>query len=177
MTRLNDETTSSVATKRRGASLSPDSPTVQLLKDGNMGNLIKQLAGTEYELAAQLPVELRVYEKVGSGMAWHVDDVLYDPPQVEAVLTLENNSDCVTMWKDTQTGPLTTEETDPNSVLLLKAGGPLHCVTSLKRGRRVILKAAYVARGAKFREGVHNDQFGRPKRKGKPRRKQRNMSK
>ena len=41
-----------------------------------------------------------MYEKIGAGMGWHVDDVLYRPEaQVEVVLTLENTSDCSTMWR------------------------------------------------------------------------------
>lgn len=98
-------------------------------------------------------------------MAWHEDDVLYDPPQVEAVITMENSSDCVTMWKQGEV--LKSRETDPNSVLLLEAGGPLHCVTSLKRGRRLILKCAYRASNATFRQGVHKDQFGTSKIRNK----------
>lgn len=64
-------------------------------------------------------------------MAWHVDDVLYDPPQIEVVWTLENTSNCQTVWK---TNEATTRslETDRNSALLLRAGVTPHCVTSLK---------------------------------------------
>jgi hypothetical protein len=105
-------------------------------------------------------------------MAWHKDDILYDPPQVEAVVTIENSSNCVTMWERGE--QLASQETDPNSVLLLQAGagGPLHCVTSLKRGRRVILKCAFASSDASFQEGIHKDQFGesktrKKKRKGK----------
>jgi len=110
-------------------------------------------------------------------MAWHKDDVIYDPPQWEVVFTVENTSDCVTMWKiqnkndnyknsnsnnnddDEKKGnenntTMTTRycqvEIDPNSLLVLQAGdeGPEHCVTSLKMGRRVIIKCAYRYEGA-----------------------------
>jgi hypothetical protein len=124
------------------------------------------------ELSSHLPVEVRLYETFGAGMAWHADDVLYDPPQVEAVVTLDNTSDCVTMWKFGEQ-KMKSQETDPNSVVLLKAGGPLHCVSPLKRGRRIILKCAFAAKGAKFLEGIHTDQFGASKRKGKKRRSKR----
>jgi hypothetical protein len=172
MTRLNEETTSSVAQNRLGASLSPESETVRILREGSLGKLLQKVAGSEMELCSHLPVEIRTYEKTGAGMAWHEDDVLYDPPQVEAVITLENNSDCQTLWRK-PTGLIESKETDPNSVLLLKAGGPSHCVTSLKRGRRVILKCAYVANGSVFQDGVHKDQFGASKKKSKDRRKKR----
>jgi hypothetical protein len=33
-------------------------------------------------------------------MGWHVDDVLYEPEaQIEVVYTIENTSDCCTMWR------------------------------------------------------------------------------
>ena len=171
MTRLNEET-SSIAQNRLGASLSLESETVRILREGSLGKLVQKVAGSEMELSSHLPVEIRTYEKTGAAMAWHEDDVLYDPPQVEAIITLENNSDCQTLWKK-PTGMIESKETDPNSVLLLKAGGPSHCVTSLKRGRRVILKCAYAAKGSVFQEGVHKDQFGASKKKSKDRRKKR----
>jgi hypothetical protein len=172
MTQLNDETTSSVAQNRLGASLSQDSESVRILQEGSLCKFVQRMTGdSTMVLSSNLPVEVRVYEKFGAAMAWHEDDVLYDPPQVEAVVTLENNSDCVTMWKNGE--QVETQETDPNSVVLFKAGGPLHCVTSLKRGRRVILKVAYASSEASFREGIHKDQFGASKKKGKKKRSKR----
>ena len=169
MTKLNEETSSSVAQKRMGASLPKDSKTVRILKEGSLRQLVQRLTGDlNMVLSSELPVEVRSYEKFGAGMAWHEDDVLYDPPQVEAVITLENTSDCVTMWKNYD--KLESRETDPNSALILKAGGPSHCVTSLKRGRRVILKCAFASSEAKFITGIHKDQFGKSKEKPQKRR-------
>ncbi|CAJ1969938.1 unnamed protein product [Cylindrotheca closterium] len=157
--RLNDETASTVAVHRQGARLAPNSQTYKILKSGSLFDYIRKVSGDDsMVLSTNLPVEVRLYEKVGASMAWHEDDVLYDPPQVEAVITIENNSDCVTMWKDGE--KLLSRETDPNSVLLLQAGGPLHCVTSLKRGRRLILKCAYRSGNASYREGIHKETFG-----------------
>ena len=45
------------------------------------------------------PIEARVYKR-GGEMEWHRDDVLYAEPQVELVLTLENDSDSQTQWVD-----------------------------------------------------------------------------
>jgi hypothetical protein len=151
--------TSSIAQHRLGASLHPvTSPTVQVLRDGSLCRYVRKCTGDEtMNLATDIPVQLRSYEKYGASMAWHVDDVLYDPPQVEIVLTLENTSDCVTMWKVGDR--VQSIETDPNSVLLLQAGGPLHCVTSLKKGRRLILKCAYVSSHATFLQDRYTHQF------------------
>lgn len=179
MTHLDEETTSSVAQKRLGAVLPRDSDTVRILEEGNLSKLVQRaVAGdgdasnNHIKLSTNLPVEVRLYGKVGAGMAWHVDDILYDPPQVEVVITLENSSDCVTMWKDGH--EIKSKETDPNSALLLKAGGASHCVTSLKYGRRVILKCAYISSEAEFQEGIFREQFGTPgKKRGKKRKRKR----
>lgn len=80
-------------------------------------------------------------------MEWHIDDLLYNPAQVEVVLTLENNSDCCTMWKPLN-GGIQSVQTTPNSGLILKSGGVEHKVSPLKIGRRVILKVAFVAKCA-----------------------------
>jgi len=166
---------SSIAQNRMGTSLPTDSQTVNILSSGSLCQLVqKVMADSTMKLSSNLPVELRTYQKSGAAMAWHIDDVLYDPPQVEVVLTLENNSDCTTMWKNDER--LVSVETDPNSALILRAGGPPHCVTSLKRGSRLILKCAYVSEGARFLKEMHTPQFQqvpkisrRKKKKGKNR--------
>jgi hypothetical protein len=182
---------SSIAQNRLGATLTRDqtSETIRILEDGSIYKLVQRLADSsqndfgkrKIELAPEIPVEVRLYEQVGASMAWHQDDIMYDPPQLEVVFTLENNSDCVTMWKmqsnnannnttNTQNDEIHSQETNPNSLLLLLAGGPDHCVTSLKRGRRAILKCAYVYAGATYvgEEGCH--QFGGAKGKGNAKR-------
>lgn len=151
---------SSIAQYRLGAALPSDSNTVQVFQEGSLCQWVRKVTGDPtMKLSTNLPVEVRSYEKTGANMAWHVDDVLYDPPQVEVVFTLENTSDCKTMWKEEDDKTLHVKETDPNSVILLQAGGPLHCVTSLKRGKRIIVKCAYVTADAVFREGIHANQF------------------
>jgi hypothetical protein len=170
---LRDETASSVAQHRLGTVLPKDSPALGIFRSGSLSRLVEQVSGqddmNDYELSLDIPVEIRVYEKTGACMAWHVDTVLYDPPQVELIWTLENTSDCVTMWKDSDDN-VRSVETDRNSAILLQAGGPSHCVTSLKRGRRTIVKCAFVQKGSIYQEGLHKDQFGpTQKKKGKRR--------
>ena len=177
---------SSIAQNRLGATLPRDqtSTTLHILENGSIFELVERLANSYSKnakkrkiiLAQEIPVEVRLYEQVGASMAWHRDDILYDPPQLEVVFTLENNSDCVTMWKlesenandDFKIKPdekVKSQETHPNSLLLLAAGGPNHCVTSLKRGRRVILKCAYVYEGARYIGEQDHYQFGKPNSK------------
>lgn len=86
------------------------------------------------------PVEYRLYTP-GAEMDWHVDTVLYSPrPQYELVYTLSNDSDATTQWV-TPDGKTHTQHMEPNSLLVLRAGGTLHRVTPTTRGSRGILKA------------------------------------
>lgn len=106
---------------------------------------------------------------------------VFTKPQIEVVLTLENTSDCRTMWEvekevDQQTIITRKEvETDVNSALFIKAGGVSHKVSSLKYGRRVILKFVYVADdGEILRDAIkHTQQFFGSKSKEKKKKKKR----
>lgn len=203
-TLLQQETTSSVAQHRLGVALPPtSSPTVKLLQNprNSLTALVQKLTSCgngdddddhdddnetcRYQLAPHIPVEIRSYEKPGAGMAWHVDDVLCDPPQIEVVWTLENTSDCVTLWRKDDARPndgvIHSRETDRNSALLLRAGQTPHCVTSLKRagGRRVILKCAYATANASHWNNSNNNkpQFGTTKKAKAPCKKKRKRRK
>lgn len=162
---LQEESKSSIAQNRLGTTIAPDSGIIQILKTGSLHRLVEKVTGEVYELSPDLPVEVRSYEREGAGMSWHVDDVLYYPPQIEVIWTLENDSDCVTMWKETNTDRMRTIETEPNSVVLLLAGGASHCVTHLKRGKRIILKCAYAKKGSSYLSGLHQNQFEGNKRR------------
>lgn len=178
-----DEKESSFATNRIGAQISKSSEIYEVLsrEDGSLCRLVNSLAdgdnaleGAENNeclggmvLAQDVPLEVRVYEKTGAGMEWHIDDILYRPEQIEVVLTLENTSDCCTMWRP-HDRPLMIEEsgnnamkydvesaqTTPNSALILKAGGVEHKVSPLKTGKRTILKMAFVREGGVMDEGM-----------------------
>ena len=96
-------------------------------------------------LAPDIPIELRIYETYGAGMGWHIDDVLYKPlSQIEIIYTVDNTSDCCTMWRDNKNKDVTSIQTTPNSALVLQAGGVEHKVSPLSHGKRTILKMAYI---------------------------------
>lgn len=172
--RLADETTSSVASNRVGGRIPTDSVIVDTLRnlEGGIARLINEVEGTDgnFVLSEEVPVEVRIYEKSGAGMEWHVDDVLFEPEQVEVVLTMENSSDCVTIWEERKdgrnTGRRVEVETSPNSAILIKAGGARHKVSPLKYGRRVILKFVYAREGATLVDGAekHIKQFDSSKK-------------
>lgn len=164
--RLQAECSSSIAQKRLGTTLDFESSNVvKVLKDGSLHELVEKAVGGPCHLSTNIPVEIRAYAQKGAGMAWHVDDVLYNPPQIEVIWTLDNDSDCKTMWKD-GSEVLHSVETEPNSAILLLAGGASHCVTHLKYGSRVILKFAYVREGSTFLAG-HKNQFESSKKMSK----------
>lgn len=112
--------------------------------------------------------KLRIYEKIGSGMEWHVDDALYDPEQIECVLTIENNSDCLTKWDLRSSnsdrhndGTIVEVETEANSAIFIRANGVPHFVSSLKTGYRSILKFVFIQEGSTLLDDAkkHLDQF------------------
>lgn len=174
--KLVHETSNSVGRKRTGAKLPSDCDIVKMLKDknGGLSKLVNSLVVGKKRmiLSNHVPVEMRVYEKSGAGMEWHVDDVLFKPAQMEIVFTTENTSDCVTSYEETisdkssqQDYPNVTKpkrvelETEPNSAIIIKAGGVNHCVSSLKHGKRVILKIVYVQEDARLVDSEFVDQF------------------
>jgi hypothetical protein len=87
-----------------------------------------------------IPIEYRKYN-VGSSMKCHMDTkMLPDQLQYECVITLENTSDSKTIIKNW--GGMFTDEitSKPNSLIVVKAHGVEHCVTTTTRGMRTILK-------------------------------------
>ena len=152
---------SSIANLRQGAVLSKHGDAFRILNDpeGSFSQVVRKVINNNsnslskcYGLCSVVPLEVRKYENIGSAMAWHIDDILFDPPQIEVILTVENESiGCKTMWKEQRIDDPTyekvvEEETEPNSAIFLLAGGVEHCVSALKGGKRVILKFALVAK-------------------------------
>eukprot|EP00316_Scyphosphaera_apsteinii_P024911 CAMPEP_0119315856 /NCGR_PEP_ID=MMETSP1333-20130426/37424_1 /TAXON_ID=418940 /ORGANISM="Scyphosphaera apsteinii, Strain RCC1455" /LENGTH=141 /DNA_ID=CAMNT_0007321335 /DNA_START=456 /DNA_END=881 /DNA_ORIENTATION=- len=121
---------------------------------------LSDLTGQYALKPSEYPVELRHYP-ARSGMPWHRDDVLYLPAQLEVILTLENTSDSLTEWRDAN-GQHEGIWTEPNSILLVRAGehGPLHRVTTIRRGERTILKFVFTVSDCKTDSfAVHLDSF------------------
>ena len=175
---LKEESSLSIATNRLGAALPSNSRIVEALQNpkGSMYKFVNRMLNCNTRerdgdvkrmvLATNIPVEIRVYETEGAGMDWHKDDILYEPPQVEVVLTVENTSDCVAVWEvSSKNGKAerTALETEPNSAIFLRAGGALHSVSPLKHGRRIIIKFVYIQEGAVLLEEGKNHvhQFGK----------------
>lgn len=98
---------------------------------------------TPLALAPQFPIEYRKYTP-GVWMQWHSDVPVMEPPQLELVYTIENTSDSVTRWAhdhlDVIRDRVDQAWTSPNSAIIVRAGGPVHMVSELSVGRRVIAK-------------------------------------
>ena len=60
-------------------------------------------------------------------MEWHVDELLFDAPQLELVFTVVNDSDSVTQWRGAG-GEIREEWTEPNSLLV---GSLSSCVRAM----------------------------------------------
>ena len=121
-----------------------------------------------------------MYQKIGSGMEWHVDDALYNPEQIEVVFTIQNSSNCVTKWELNHDKNHSEQEnnhklkrveveTEANSALFIKAGpnGVPHFVSSLKSGERSILKFVFIQDGSTLLNDAesHVNQFTSTKKK------------
>jgi hypothetical protein len=104
-------------------------------------NKINKIVGTKL-FKSEFPIEYRIYPTKSPGMHCHTDTLLYDLPQYEAVLTINNTSDSYTTWYS-----YNKEEhkiyTKPNSLLLVKAKGNRHCVSPINKGERSIMKYIY----------------------------------
>lgn len=143
----------SLAVGRLGCFVDRRSETHRLLTAAPVADQIARLVGRPMEPSAY-PIELRSYG-VGAEMAWHRDDQLYEDPQCELVLCLDNDSDSRTEWVDAQ-GVRAAEWTPPNVALLVRGGetGAAHRVTPLRRGERTILKMVWTVPGSPARPAL-----------------------
>ena len=161
----------SIAVGRMGRVLDSRSKAHQCLTSSPIADRINKLTGSPSRplVPSEYPIEMRVY-RVGAHMEWHVDDMLYDEPQCELVLVLENTSDSETEFIDGE-GTLHSEWTPPNSALLVRAGGARHRVQPLRRGERTILKMVWAVDGAARLEDrfhTHLDSMPGLRRKQRP---------
>lgn len=117
-------------------------PLVKLVNSPDFIQSVRDLTGNQnLSPCPQIPVEYRKYV-VGSYMDWHRDtQMLNDQLQYECVITVANTSDSETLFdKKIYTSRI---ETEPNSVIIVRANGVMHKVTKLTRGERSIIKLVF----------------------------------
>lgn len=85
-----------------------------------------------------VPIEYRKYPPGSQGMKWH-HDVQLIGRQYECVYTLTNTSDSQTKWRDL-IGKEHAIWAEPNSLIVVQAGGVEHAVTPVTSGERTIVK-------------------------------------
>ena len=112
-------------------------PIVNMIYNAHFMGIVKEKTHCNVTPCFEHPIEYRVYQQ-GSHMDWHKDDLLYAKPQLECVLTLENDSDSLTQYHTTY--GTKSIHTKPNSLLIVFGDGALHRVTPLNRGHRSIMK-------------------------------------
>lgn len=91
--------------------------------------------------AEKIPIEYRKYPPGSQGMKWHRDDQLIGR-QYECVYTLANTSDSHTLWRDLFGNEHSTRA-EPNSLIVVQAGGVEHAVTPVTSGERTIVKFVF----------------------------------
>jgi len=104
-------------------------------------NKIKEIINEDIK-KSDFPIEFRVYPTGSEGMKCHKDTLLYEKPQYEMVYTIENESDSYTNWYS-YLGWNNIIYTKPNSLIIVKAQGTIHCVSPINKGYRTILKLIY----------------------------------
>ena len=98
-------------------------------------------AGLPSSRRITVPVEYRKYQVGCGGMQWHRDTPLIGH-QYECVYTVTNTSDSVTIRRD-WLGNEHAVWAEPNSLLVVQAGGVMHGVSPVTTGERSIVKFVF----------------------------------
>jgi len=121
--------------------ITPESKTYRILTSPEFMRYMSFIFETPLIHGAEhIPIEYRKYPVGSRGMAWHRDTCLVGC-QYECVYTLTNTSDSQTQYKDLF-GRVHSVRTEPNSLIVVRAGGVEHAVTPVTVGERTILKFA-----------------------------------
>jgi len=88
-----------------------------------------------------IPVEYRKYQVGCGGMKWHRDTSLIGR-QYECVYTVANTSDSMTLTRD-WLGNEDAVWAEPNSLIVVQAGGVMHGVSPVTIGERSIVKFVF----------------------------------
>lgn len=94
---------------------------------------------------SDFPIEVREYGTRSKGMGCHSDLQMYAVANLdlEFAITVNNPSKCEVTYYDAQ-NTIHKVHTRGNSVMMVRAGGAVHCVSSTVGGSRTILKFIYV---------------------------------
>lgn len=130
------------ATGRAMFVISNNDPIIPIICSTEIINKVRKITGNKnLKPCLEIPIEYRKYV-IGSYMDWHKDSqMLPEQLQYECVITLTNSSDSLTLL-EYESG-IKRLETEPNSLLVVRANGISHKVTPLSKGTRTILKIVF----------------------------------
>ena len=112
-----------------------------LLFSDTLIDYIRRVTGKPLEPCLTIPVEYRKYLE-GSHMPWHSDiKMLKRQYQYECVITIHNTSDSITQVHNLLY--IKDIHSEPNSLMITRAHGPVHKVTPVTCGERSIIKFAF----------------------------------
>ena len=145
--RLDDEN-NQVAPGRLRTFMSPGTVTHRVFTSPKLTEYFTRVFSKPLEPAAvpsslriTIPVEYRKYQVGCGGMKWHRDTSLIGQ-QYECVYTVTNTSDSMTIRRD-WLGNEHGVWAEPNSLLVVQAGGVMHGVSPVTTGERSIVKFVF----------------------------------
>ena len=116
-----------------------DSIKIRNILESYTDNIRKLVLNNKIYLANNFPIEYRKYVK-GSFMNKHKDHLIYKIPQYECILTLSNSTDSYTILEPQGKADNKKIKSKPNSLIIVKAQGIEHEVTTVNQGERYFLK-------------------------------------
>ena len=108
-----------------------------IYNDKNLKKLINNYFNSNFINNPDFPIEYRNYPDGSFGMKWHSDLSMFSPDCLEAVLTIDNNSDSKFLWK--QNDQIKSIKPESNTLVIVKPNTILHKVSEVN-GNRTILK-------------------------------------
>jgi hypothetical protein len=122
-----------------------------IYNNNKLKNLIKKTYKNNYIDNPDFPIEYREYFDGSSGMRWHQDLSMFSPDCLEAVLTIENNSDSKFMWDENE--EIKSIKPLENTLVIVKPNTISHKVSRVN-GNRTIIKFIL-----QFKDSIKKESF------------------
>tara|TARA_A100001015_G_C14966667_1_gene703251 strand:+ start:1145 stop:1687 length:543 start_codon:yes stop_codon:yes gene_type:complete len=125
-----------------------------IYNNNKLKKIISEIWKRKYNKDPSFPIEYRIYPKKSSGMRFHTDLSMFSPDCLELVLTLNNNSDSMFQWFESNK----IKEIRPkeNTLCIVKPNSVIHGVTSTGNGKRSILKFIIEFKNSKKKKAFYD---------------------
>ena len=107
-----------------------------IYNDENLKKLIKNYFNKNFINNPDFPIEYRNYPNGSFGMNWHYDLSMFSPDCLEAVLTIDNNSDSKFLWE--QNDQIKSIKPESNTLVIVKPNTILHKVSEVNGNRKIL---------------------------------------